>query len=160
MGFLRVPWFHTLFATFWSNLDFSICCAWRSISQEFAWQKKKLSFSQRKYWFSMRRFSAGNRPGNDNSAPAEDVHNKSPSLVALRKNMSVWILDVLNQIPFANLRKVWPASLGPQTKLKKFETPIVVRKNGAPHLQLALNSRALVEEDTDTWRAESHPTCS
>ena len=28
-----------------------------------------------------------NRPGKDNLAPAEDVHNKNPSLVALGKNV-------------------------------------------------------------------------
>ena len=33
-------------------------------------------------------------PGNDNSAPVEDVHNKNPSLVALGKSMFFEILTV------------------------------------------------------------------
>ena len=52
-----------------------------------------MSFSR----FSMRRFLPGNapatrrhRPGKDNLAPAEDVHNKNPSLVALGKKWTGW----------------------------------------------------------------------
>ena len=61
---------------------------------------KKHRFSSGKTRFSIRRFSAGNsaatrrqpagnRPGKDNSAPAEYLHNKNPSLVALGKNIQI-----------------------------------------------------------------------
>ena len=42
-----------------------------------------------------RRQRVRNRPGKDISAPAEDLHNKNPSLVALGKNKDpegVWYL--------------------------------------------------------------------
>ena len=35
---------------------------------------------------SLQNYRDGTRPGKDNLAPAEDVHNKNPSLVALGKN--------------------------------------------------------------------------